>query len=247
MGNLVNFIRHWSNCFCMYCLIYISMIMMQVLLLMFHLIDEELEPQQLKATILVTNCTRIWTLDHRNSRNPHTPISFSYTNQDKIFNIIQSSSTWEMLTIFSDFKGNTVWNLISAQLGQEPNSSEVTLSDFWWLGSRLFLWLVLFPYMHNSSLKHHRHAAAHTSSLPLFIFHLHILHLACETIRRCKTIIGMSRARRKTLDKNWNCAKVLLLTLYPSLLQTQRWLCLMTSFPLGTQEKHLLYQRKVRV
>lgn len=104
--------------------------MMQVLLLILHLIDEEPEPQELKVTILVTNSTRIWTHDHRNSRNPHTPISISYTNQDKIFNIIQSSSTWEMLTIFSDFKGNKVWNLISAQLGQEPNSSKVTLSDF---------------------------------------------------------------------------------------------------------------------
>lgn len=38
--------------------------MMQVLLLELHLIDEETEPQELKVTILVTNSTRLWTLDH---------------------------------------------------------------------------------------------------------------------------------------------------------------------------------------
>lgn len=52
--------------------------------------------------------------------------------------------------------------------------------------------------MYNNSYTHHRRAAAHTLHLQLFILYLYILHLACETVRRCKTIIGMSRARR-----NW--------------------------------------------
>lgn len=146
---------------------------------------EKLSHRELKVTKLITGSTRFWTLDHRNGCNIHILTSFSYTTEDKIFTIIQSSLTRKIVTRLSDLIGNTNMECISSQLVEEPNSSEVYFVRLLITGQQT-LTLIWHIYLYAQQFLQVSQTCCTSLilSLKLFIFHLLILHLACETVKR---------------------------------------------------------------
>lgn len=134
----------------------------------------------------------------------------------KTLNIIQSSLTRGMLTKFSDFIGNTntEFNLCSISPRTKFQWGDCLTSNYWAADSSCDLsylpTCIRTPTGTTDMLQPFNMVLTglHFPSFIFFTWHVKLLE-------ECKAIIGRSRARRKKVDKYWNCTKVLILIFYP--------------------------------